>query len=217
MILLCSSDPKIRQRWRTAFDAGEACVELDAADPVRQRFAAGAPELILLHMRLSGLNGVAGVQALRAVNQAVKVMVFADVPDDNEGLRLLRAGVVGYSNTYMATELLRRAVGIVRAGEVWVGRKLIQRLITQLTRETVLAEPIDEAEDERMVQLTEREREIAALVGGGASNKRIAARLDITERTVKAHLSSIFRKTGTRDRLQLALLVNESERVAVPN
>ncbi|MES9812798.1 MAG: helix-turn-helix transcriptional regulator [Candidatus Thiodiazotropha sp.] len=57
-------------------------------------------------------------------------------------------------------------------------------------------------------KLTDREREIAQLVGSGDSNKVIAKKLDITERTVKAHLSSIFRKTSTKDRLQLGLLIN---------
>lgn len=59
-----------------------------------------------------------------------------------------------------------------------------------------------------LAALTEREKEIALLVSKASSNKRIASRLDVTERTVKAHLSSIFRKTNTHDRLQLALLLN---------
>jgi DNA-binding NarL/FixJ family response regulator len=61
--------------------------------------------------------------------------------------------------------------------------------------------------DLRLANLTEREQEISVLIGSGESNKQIARRLDITERTVKAHLTEIFRKLGITDRLRLALLV----------
>ena len=68
--------------------------------------------------------------------------------------------------------------------------------------------------DTRLDRLTPREREIAQLIGGGASNKEIAGRLNITEATVKAHLTAIFRKLGLSDRLGLALFVTEYNRVA---
>ncbi|MBT3045713.1 MAG: response regulator transcription factor [gamma proteobacterium symbiont of Ctena orbiculata] len=96
-------------------------------------------------------------------------------------------------------------------GEVWVGRSLLFKLMNRLSS---MASP--QAEERGMqggsadslAKLTEREREIAQHVGAGDSNKVIARKLDITERTVKAHLSSIFRKTNTKDRLQLGLLIN---------
>src|SRR5439155_25689548 len=95
-------------------------------------------------------------------------------------------------------------------GELWASRALIARLVAELSARHRLREPAlgHGAGAERLTALTEREREIALLVGGGAANKEIAAHLGVTERTVKAHLTAIFRKIGVNDRLRLALLLN---------
>ena len=104
----------------------------------------------------------------------------------------------------------------IEQGELWIRRSITPRLLDG-------ARPRDESQIKRisagrLADLTQREREIAALIGHGESNKQIARRLAITERTVKAHLTGVFRKLGIADRLKLALQVRsqpESDRERV--
>jgi DNA-binding NarL/FixJ family response regulator len=103
--------------------------------------------------------------------------------------------------------LLRKIVDRIHDGEIWAERKLFPRLL-----EEYASHPEERYEnlfksDSRLSLLTPREREIAFLIGGGASNKEIARRLRVGEGTVKAHLTAIFRKLGFSDRLQLGLFV----------
>jgi DNA-binding NarL/FixJ family response regulator len=104
-------------------------------------------------------------------------------------------------------------VDAVLRGELWIRRTLTPRLLDELG-----ARLREESEGRReavarLQALTRREREIADLVGNGESNKEIARRLDITERTVKAHLTEIFRKLRIADRLKLALVITEAPMV----
>jgi DNA-binding NarL/FixJ family response regulator len=102
-----------------------------------------------------------------------------------------------------------RLMAAVQNGEIWAPRKLVPCLIDELLslidkrqKEDYPARP-----DARLEKLTARQRVIADLVSGGTGNKEIAHRLNITERTVKAHLTEAFRNVGVSDRLQLALLL----------
>src|SRR6266545_1634209 len=96
----------------------------------------------------------------------------------------------------------------VHDGEIWAERKLIARLLEEYASRGNELEQ-NRKSDRRLAPLTPREREIAFLIGAGASNKEIASRLRVGQGTVKAHLTAIFRKLGFSDRLQLGLfLVN---------
>ena len=135
--------------------------------------------------------------------------------NDREGLAALKAGARGYCNLDMDPQLLKKAVSVVVKGEIWVARNVFAPLLEELTSLTERRhKEFPPNLDTRLDRLTPREREIAQLVGGGASNKEIAGRLNITEATVKAHLTAIFRKLGLSDRLGLALFVTEYNRVS---
>ena len=101
--------------------------------------------------------------------------------------------------------MLAMVLEVVKSGEVWVGEKLTQFLIKNINGVDVQNDQA--VSHDKLSMLTDREHEIALLIGEGESNKRIASKLEIAERTVKAHLGIIFRKTNTNDRLQLALYV----------
>lgn len=136
-----------------------------------------------------------------------RTVVLADEPSEPLILDVLSAGAHGCCNTHAAPEVLQQVATVVENGGLWVGQSLLQQLIGSTAR--ILAKrKSDKAEEVLPNNLSEREKQVALLVAQGASNKEIASRLTISERTVKAHMTAIFDKTGARDRLQLSLKVN---------
>lgn len=206
-MLFATNDEKLVGRWQQAAGQVDIDHQSDFA-AVRQTIKAELPALVLLDLNLPGADDLTLVMKLCRDNTGVPMILLAETPDEKEGLQLVSAGARGYCNRYIDPELLEKAIEVVNLGEVWLGRKLITRLmenLAALTQQT--GQP---ANNTRLDTLTAREKEIALLVGEGASNKQIARTLDISERTVKAHLGSVFSKTETKDRLQLGLLINIS-------
>ncbi|MDT8404503.1 response regulator transcription factor [Sulfuriflexus sp.] len=207
MIILCSTDEKVLARWQQGLDVSEKYIVCTDQVDLNASINRHQDSLVLLQLNFPDLINADDVAKLVLAQPSIRVIVCADVPDDEQGLALLKAGVYGYCNTWVASAQLGRIIEQVKAGEVWVGRNLILRLINDLSAATQAESPMGH---ECLKALTQREYEVAKLIGEGNSNKRIANELDITERTVKAHLSTIFRKTDCKDRIQLALLVNQT-------
>jgi len=134
-------------------------------------------------------------------------VILSDTPTETEALAALSAGASGFCNGHAAPQVLQQVAAVVENGGVWVGQGLMQRLLAATAR--LLPEAKD---DTWRAALTPREQETALLIAKGASNKEIARQLDITERTVKAHVSAMLEKLGARDRLQLSLIVNGVEK-----
>jgi DNA-binding NarL/FixJ family response regulator len=172
------------------------------------------PTILLLDLALPNLGGVGGIRAIQRLSPPTKIVLLTGTPDEKEGISALKAGARGYCNTDIDAALLKKAVEMVQKGEIWVARKLIPHLLEELASLTERRQKDSPAKpDSRLDRLTPREREIVHLIGGGASNKEIASQLKVTEGTVKAHLTAIFRKTGLSSRLQLALFVAEHMRL----
>lgn len=162
---------------------------------------------IWLRVDASG-TGLEQLTALRAACPAAAVIILADRPDDDEALELFSAGVRGYINAHATAANLKQVAQVVQAGGLWIGPSLMARLVAATNR-VLVATPVEPVQaQDALSLLTGREREVAREIAKGASNKEIARRLDISERTVKAHASAVFEKLGARDRLQLALIVN---------
>lgn len=142
------------------------------------------------------------VQEVALTAPGCAIVVLSNVPNDDEGLAVLEAGAVGYTNALAVVEVLQQIAAVVENGGLWVGPNLLQRLIAGMaTRSTQI-------NNSHLAKLSARERDVALAVASGASNKEIARRLEISERTVKAHLTATFERLGVRDRLQLSLLIN---------
>ena len=168
-------------------------------------------DLLFLHRPLVDKEIIAYI---RAKLPQCKLFVLSDRPDEDDGIGFLRLGVVGYANSYSSAARLREAAHAIASGSVWVNQQVMQRLILGMAPPAA-----DDGSTKKqgqhdtpllLHQLTKREDQIARLVAGGLSNLAIAEQLGITERTVKAHLSTIYSKTATTGRLGLALLVNQS-------
>lgn len=143
------------------------------------------------------------VVSLRSSYPQQKIIVFPNQASQQAALRLFSVGVSGQCAPYIGEEQLKLVLSVVESGEIWGGKAFIQQLIMQ----SAFAIHSDSAE---LGELSEREQDVARLIGKGLSNKQIANDMDITERTVKAHLTAIFKKTNTKDRLSLALMVQKS-------
>lgn len=135
------------------------------------------------------------------------VVLLSDVPEEAQVLEALALGAAGCCNSRAAPEVLRQVAVVVSNGGLWVGQSLLRQLVGATSRRLGQL-PRDAENDDWRPLLSEREAQVARLVANGASNKEIADRLAITERTVKAHLTAIFEKLAVRDRLQLSLRVN---------
>lgn len=127
------------------------------------------------------------------------VVVLSFHPKGSEGNVALASGAKAYAHAWASAPILEQISVVVEHGGLWLDPDLMHRIMTPSPKATGVGITHD---------LTEREWQVARLVGEGLSNKAIAQQLQITERTVKAHLTNIFEKTQSKDRFQLALRIN---------
>lgn len=138
------------------------------------------------------------------------VLVLSDEPSDDQGLAAFAQGARAYCNTHATVEVLNQVAEVVAQGGLWIGQSLMQRLLTATSQ---MARAANVPREDWASILTPRELEVARAVANGASNKEIARQLDITERTVKAHVGAILDKLQVRDRLQISLKINGLSKV----
>jgi len=136
-----------------------------------------------------------------------RVVVLSPLPYDAEGLRAINLGAQGYCHLHAVPELLRDVGQAAESGALWIGPELVERIVAA-TRDLLgragpaATETLPEPD---LSALSPREVEVARAVSEGKTNKEVAIVLDISERTVKAHLGAVFEKLGVRDRVQLVL------------
>jgi DNA-binding NarL/FixJ family response regulator len=214
ILFCCSANLSLLERWQRILGESHTVYQATQLEDInvllKQKIS---PELMILH---ADLVDPENTLRLRQSLPTCRLFVLSDRPDDHEGIRYLAVGAVGYGNSYIAPARIREAVQVIANGSVWMGQKLMARLI-QTSRQQVEVDgkKVTEAEagkNRLFRKLSSREYQIARLVAEGLSNSKISDQLGITERTVKAHLSSIYRKTGTKGRLNLALLLNQPDR-----
>lgn len=145
---------------------------------------------------------------LRSARPGMVLVATSLTPALDEGMAAFEAGARGYCHALATPEMLRQVATVVANGGLWVGPELMQKAARAVSRLTEAAPPATgapTAASAAIDTLTHREREVAREVAGGASNKEIAQRLDISLRTVKAHMGAIFDKLAVRDRLQMVV------------
>ena len=167
--------------------------------------------IVLLDLAFPELHDGDGVESLLAHHHDARIIILTNRAGNAECLRLLRLGIRGYLSARAAAPRVRQALDRVVAGEIWAPRRLISKLLDEYRHH---AERTSQAIPETDDDLTVRQHEVIALVAEGLHNKQIARALDISERTVKAHLSAIFKRTGTSNRTELALRFSPVERTS---
>jgi DNA-binding NarL/FixJ family response regulator len=173
------------------------------------------PDILLLDLKMPGLDGLATLQRLQIAKNKTRVIVLTASDDKNEFVQAMKLGTSGIVLKQTATELLIKSIRKVHAGEIWLDSHTTAAVIRQFVANDE-AQPMPAAamhalpavaatrERERS-PLSQREREIVALVAQGFKNKEMAEKMFISEQTVKNHLHNIFDKLGVSDRLELAL------------
>jgi DNA-binding NarL/FixJ family response regulator len=137
-------------------------------------------------------------------NEAVPIVCMVPFPKDEDAFALFARGARGYCHVAAAPAQLRLVANTVKNGGFWLPASLMRRFLVSAGG---LAAKISTPEVNNLDDLTKRERQVAQAVADGLSNREIALRLNISERTVKARLTSVFQKLDVRDRVQLALLL----------
>jgi len=161
------------------------------------------PDVIVLDLDLGGENAVESIPTLLRTAPETRILVLTGVRDPEIHRQAIRHGALGLVVKEKAVETLLQAITKVRAGEVWLEPAMIARVLGDLTRSQ--SSPQASVDATKIARLTEREREVITLVGEGLRNKHIAARLYISEATVRHHLTAIFAKLGISDRFELAI------------
>ncbi len=160
------------------------------------------PDVILLDVVMPGMDGITALRTLQRRNIPVGILMLSAFDDERFVLDAWKAGIHGYILKDTATQELVRAVRCVADGEVWIGEGFLSRIMNKY-RAAVEGQMEDRAS--RPGGLTPRESEVLELVATGLRNKEIAARLFVSEKTVKTHLTHIYQRLGLKDRVEVAL------------
>lgn len=169
---------------------GEECLEV--ADRVH-------PNVVLMDLSMPGMDGVAATRRLVAQHDRIQVVALTSLADRDTILRALDAGAIGYLLKHSGPDEVIEAVRTAFRGGSPLDEGVARTLV----------ENRRDVSSESQAKLTGREREVLALVAGGLANKQIARKLDIAERTVKAHLTHIFQRIGVSHRTQAAMWARE--------
>jgi DNA-binding NarL/FixJ family response regulator len=183
---------------------GEAADGAEAVELARRM----RPDVVLMDVRMPGLDGVAATEQLCADPELAdtRVIVVTTFELDEYVHSALRAGASGFLLKDVEPDELRRAVRVVAGGGALLAPSVTRRLIEEFTRRAARSA----GEQERLALLTEREREVVALVGRGLSNEELAAELFISPATAKTHVSHAMTKLAARDRAQLVVFAYDS-------
>src|SRR5450432_4201023 len=164
------------------------------------------PDVLLLDLRMPNLDGLSALQALQQTNKRTRVIVLTASEDKNEFVQAMKLGCSGIVLKQTAPDLIVKSIRKVHAGEIWLDSHTTAAVMRQFSTAADLAAAGGGGKGGReRSPLSQREREIVALVAQGYKNKEMAEKMFISEQTVKNHLHNIFDKLGVSDRLELAL------------
>jgi DNA-binding NarL/FixJ family response regulator len=159
--------------------------EVDDGFKVLESFRKHKPDLILLDLRLPGMDGIQVIKALRQEAPEVRIIVLSSYGGGDDVTRAIQAGASGYLLKSMPLQQVLEAVRVVHLGGQYIPREIASRMSQRLHSD-----------------MSAREIEVLRLIAQGRSNKEIASELGIVEGTVKAHVTNIFAKLGAADRTQ---------------
>jgi DNA-binding NarL/FixJ family response regulator len=164
------------------------------------------PDVVLMDVRMPILDGIAATRQIVGEDADARVLVLTTFDRDEIVYEALKAGASGFLLKSVPPAKLADAVHTVAAGEALLAPSVTRRLVEQFVRRP----PPGQAVPPEVTALTDREREVLQLIARGHSNSEIAARLVVSEATVKTHVNHVFSKLDLRDRIQAVVLAYET-------
>ncbi len=213
-VLLADDQALIRAGFHVLIDAaddlqvvGEATDGAQAVDLARCERA----DVVLMDIRMPGVDGLEATRRISADDDlaGVKVIILTTFESDEYVYQAIRAGASGFLVKDTEPADLIQAVRVVARGDALLSPSVTRRLITDLATRPERP-PSSDISGRALARLTDREREVLALVAEGLSNDEIAARLFLSPLTSKTHVSRIMTKLDARDRAQLVVIAYES-------
>ena len=193
LYLLCD-DTRLCERWSSGLSAMEPTVVAEFSSDSVYNTVVFTTDTMIAHLDEGEITNLF----------SHRVMVFSMTPDFSEAQHFLQLGAMGYGNAMMHESHLHSAYQALEEGKVWLHPDFITLMISQIRDQKSSQEKSLAVLD----ILSHREREVALMLGDGATHQEIADALDITVRTVKAHASAIYQKLSLKDRLALSLLLH---------
>lgn len=208
-IVLVDDHPLMRRGIRQLIDMQdglEVIAEAGSGEEALGVIAEHQPDMILMDLNMKGMDGIRTTEVLR--RQGITACILMITVSDNDGdvIAALRAGADGYLLKDVEPEELIHTLLQAERGQLMVSPKLTRVLATTLRDE-------ESSRKDQRAELTDREREILAMVAAGRSNKHIAKDLGITEATVKVHVKNLLKKLNFRSRVEAAVWAVSSNRV----
>ena len=165
------------------------------------------PDVVVMDIRMPAVDGLEATRRIvEGAGEGPRVLILTTFELDEYVFGALRAGASGFLLKRSSPEVLIEGIKVVAAGDGLLAPSVTRRLIEEFARQPGAAAPPAAP----LGTLTQREREVLALIGGGLSNGEIAARLHISQATVKTHVKRILMKLGLRDRIQAVVLAYEA-------
>jgi len=210
-VLLADDERLVRSGFKVLLDleeditvVGEATNGAEAVELVR----ATRPDVVLMDIRMPGLDGISATGQIAETSgmERVKVLILTTYDTDENVFEALQAGASGFLLKDAGPAELLHAIRVIAAGDALLAPRITRRLISHFTAQRRAAK----SGEDRLAVLTDREREVLALVGQGMSNDEIGAALFLSPATVRTHVSRTMGKLGARDRAQLVAIAYQT-------
>jgi DNA-binding NarL/FixJ family response regulator len=210
-VLLADDQALVRSGFKVLLDAeDDIAVVAEAANGAEavERARATRPDVILMDIRMPQLDGIRAtgeIARTRGLEQ-VRVLILTTYDTDAYVFEALQAGASGFLLKDAGPAELLHAIRVIAAGDALLAPRITRRLIAQFTAERTATQ----VAEERLAVLTQREREVLALVGHGLSNDEIGAALFLSPATARTHVSHAMAKLAARDRAQLVVIAYQT-------
>jgi DNA-binding NarL/FixJ family response regulator len=211
-VLLVDDDALVRAGLRMILSSAEDLEVVGEADDGARAVAAvreHRPNVVLMDIRMAEMDGITATAALGRLDPPPQVIVLTTFQADELVMSALRAGASGFLVKDTPPAEIINAVRVVATGDAIISPSVTRTLLSHFT--DAQASERRRAAAQRLATLTDREREVAAAIGSGASNAEVAASLFMSEATVKAHVSRLFTKLDVASRVQIAIVVHDAD------